>query len=186
MQPNDATDGELMCAYANGDEHAFGVLFNRYSPKLNLFLRLRLALKKSHLIDEIYQKTWLKIHSARKSFDSAKSFSSWFYTIALNTLRDEVGQAAEKFVHEEINDHESGSEVNTEELYILKESTEKVYAILAQLPENQRMALLLSDREELSSREIAETMGISDAATRKLISRARKKVRDSLAERGLA
>lgn len=180
----DTPDSELMMAYVRGDEEAFLTLFNRYSPKLTLFLSVRLGKRRSHLLDELYQKTWLKIHSARKTFDPSKSFYTWFYTIALNSLRDEVGLASEKLPHTEFEEHHEAHMQNTtiEAEYILKESASRVYSLLAKLPENQRTALLLSDRDELSSKEIAEAMGFTDAAVRQLISRARKSVRASLLE----
>ena len=176
-------DQDLMAAYVKGDEKAFSLLFDRYSSKLKLFLKLRLGKKNNHLLEEIFQKTWMKIHSARQSFDLSKRFSPWFYTVAANTLRDEVGRSQEKLGHEELSDHEVSLEPNSEDKYIQKESADRVYSILSALPENQRIALLLSDREEFSSKEISESMGISDAAVRKLISRARSNVRRILSER---
>ncbi len=181
------SDSELMGAYAKGNEEAFGMLFRRYSSKLTLFLSVRLGKKRSHLREELYQKTWLKIHSARKTFDAAKSFSTWFYTIALNTLRDEIDLAIEKLTHDEFtDDHQTHSPQTSESECILKESAERVYLLLSKLPESQRTAILLSDRDELSSKEIAETMGMSDAAVRQLISRARKNVRVLLQEEVLS
>jgi len=175
-------DHELMMAYVKGDELAFGVLFEKYSPKLNSFLRYRLAAKKKHLIEEVYQKTWLKIHAGRMSFDPSKKFSTWFYTVALNTLRDEVGSLFERSQHEEINDQSTLHSPNSEDQYITKELFKQVEALFKFLTENQKTALLLSDQEEMSSKDIADVMGISDASVRQLISRARKIIRSRYSE----
>src|SRR5665647_636214 len=91
MDDIESGDNELMTAYALGNERAFTALFEKYSPKLTTFLRYRLGVKKKHLIEEVYQKTWLKLHAGRLSFNAPQKFSTWFYTIALNTLKDEVG-----------------------------------------------------------------------------------------------
>ncbi len=171
------SDNDLMMAYVKGDESAFGLLFGRYSPKLNTFLHFRLGAKKRHLIEEVYQKTWLKIHSGRKSFDPSKNFSTWFYTVALNTLRDEVGSLHERSHHEEIKDHTPDQTPTSEELYITKEDFKRVEALFKYLTEDQKTALLLSDQEEMSSKEVAEVMSISDASVRQLASRARKIIR---------
>lgn len=167
-------------AYVKGDEQAFDVLFGRYSQKLSNFLRFRLGGKKRHLIEDVYQKTWLKIHSGRRSFDPLKSFSTWFYTIALNTLRDEVGSLYERTRHEEIEDKLPAHSLTSEEQYITKEQFHQVEALLKFLTENQKTALLLSDQEEMNSKEISTVMGISDASVRQLVSRARKIIRSHL------
>jgi RNA polymerase sigma factor, sigma-70 family len=171
------SDNELMIAYAHGNEQAFGTLFARYSNKLGSFLRYRLSLKQAHLAEEIYQKTWLKVHSARKSFDPAHRFSTWFYAIALNTLRDEVGSSYEKVVREEIDSSRASEESNSEDRLLVKERFYELETLLRLLNESQRTALLLADWEELGSKEIAEAMKISDASARQLVSRARLEIR---------
>ncbi|MBS1960459.1 MAG: RNA polymerase sigma factor [Bdellovibrionales bacterium] len=171
------SDNDLMVSYAYGNEQAFSTLFERYSSKLGSFLRYRLSQKQTHLTEEIYQKTWLKVHSARKSFDPTHRFSTWFYTIALNTLRDEVGSSYEKSVREEIDPNRSSEESNSEDRLLVKERFHQVEALLRFLSESQRTALLLADWEELESKEIAEVMKISDASARQLVSRARREIR---------
>lgn len=179
----DKSDGELMEGYAHGDEKAFHSLFIRYSPKLNLFLNVRLGKRRGHLLEELYQKIWLKIHMSRVSFDPSRSFSPWFFSIALNTLRDEVGLSSEKLAHSEFEEShfvDEGKSVEAE--YILKESADHVYTLLSALPLSQRTAVLLSDRDQLTPAEIAESMGISVVSVRQLISRGRRSVRTSLLE----
>ena len=115
----DLTDGELMERYVQGDEKSFHSLFVRYSPKLTLFLGVRLGKKRSHLLDELYQKTWLKVHMGRQSFDPKRNFATWFYTIAMNTLRDEVGLSSEKLQHDSYDEeHEVSSGKSIEADYI--------------------------------------------------------------------
>ena len=170
-----------MIAYANGDEAAFSLLFQRYSERLIAFFRFRLGTRKKHLAEELYQKTWLKVHASRKSYDPKHKFSTWFFTIALNNLRDEVGLLRERFKHQELV--ESSPELThvpqktTEERYIEKERFAQIETLFRFLTGDQKTALLLSDWEEMSSKEIAEAMCISDASARQLVSRARRTIR---------
>ena len=173
----ETSDNDLMNAYVLGDESSFRELFSRYAAKLISFLRYRLGARKVYLTDEIFQKTWLKVHTSRKSFNPKFKFSTWMYTIALNTLRDEVGSAAERFRSNELSESIPSNESTVEEQYISKEKFKELQEVLTMLKENQRIALLLSDDDGLSSKEIAEVMGISDASARQLISRARREVR---------
>lgn len=181
---NEPKDNALMADYVRGDEKAFSMLYGRYSSRLTTFLRFRLSGKKKHLVEDIYQKTWLKLHAGRKSFDPVQKFSTWFYTIALNTLRDELGSLYEKTLHNAITeifaDHLPSGEANSEELYISKESFREIEVLFEYLSDHQKTALLLSDQEQFSSKEIAEMMSISDASARQLVSRARKVIRSHL------
>jgi RNA polymerase sigma-70 factor (ECF subfamily) len=175
---NGPSDNELMTAYIAGDEYAFSTLFGRYSIKLTNFLRYRLGARKKHLIEELFQKTWMKLHQGRKSFDPSQKFSTWFYAIALNSLRDEVGSNYEKTIREDISGNLADPQPNSEEKYISKELFHQIEALFEFLTDSQKTALLLSDQEELSSNEIAEIMKISDSSARQLVSRARKMIRN--------
>ena len=55
--------------------------------------------------------------------------------------------------------------------------------LIAALPEDSREALLLFYREGQSSQQVAMLLGITDAAVRKRLSRARQQVRDDLLRR---
>jgi RNA polymerase sigma-70 factor (ECF subfamily) len=174
---NEPSDIELMTAYIGGDENAFTTLFGRYSSKLTNFLRYRLGARRKQIGEEIFQKTWMKLHKGRKSYDPSQKFSTWFYTIALNCLRDEVGSAYEKAAREEVSENRADDHPNSEDQYISKETFRQIEALFKFLTDRQKTALLLSDQEELSSNEIAAVMEISDVAARQLVSRARKIIR---------
>ena len=55
--------------------------------------------------------------------------------------------------------------------------------MIAALPEKLREPLILSTIEEMSPREVAETLGINEAAVRSRVFRARQILRDKLAGR---
>ncbi len=59
------------------------------------------------------------------------------------------------------------------------ELAEKIEEALADLPENQRIAILLCRQEELSYEEIAEVLGCSVSATKSLIHRGRETLKEA-------
>ena len=77
-------------------------------------------------MEELYQKTWLKVHASRNSYDPKHKFSTWLFTIALNNLRDEVGLLRERSQHQELFDSSVDPTLepqkSTEERLIEKES----------------------------------------------------------------
>jgi RNA polymerase sigma-70 factor (ECF subfamily) len=178
-QVPDLTDEDLMAAYCNGSEEAFSHLYGRYRERLFSFLSLRLGSGKNHLVDELFQKTWLKVHLSRNSFNRSKRFSAWIFTIALNSLRDEVGLAVEKSNHKLIDESELASEAPTaEELFSSKEQMNRISGALQKLHTNQREAILLVDAEGFTSKEASKMLQVSDATLRQMLSRGRRSLKD--------
>jgi len=66
------------------------------------------------------------------------------------------------------------------EMLLRGELESKVEQAIAELPENQRMALLLCRQEELSYEEMSEVLGCSLSATKSLIHRARETLKQRL------
>ena len=164
-----------MIIYRDGNVLAFDELYSRYEKRLFSFLCRRLPGNESLALD-VFQLTWLKLHSARANFDKAQKVSGWLFTIAINTLRDEIGEAWNRYSREfDENETHQGTANDTPLVNLEREELrEMVDGVLARLPGHQREAIVLSDIEGFSSKEIAEMMGISDGAVRQLIFRGRK------------
>jgi RNA polymerase sigma-70 factor (ECF subfamily) len=187
MSAKDAapTDEALMAAYATGEDRAFAELYARYQSKLFGFFSRRLPSHHGSLAADLFQKTWLKLHLARSRFDPDQKFSTWIFTIAMNCLRDELGAA---YARIEVADSENISDMpdpgDLEERIVRSEDFKRAEVILAKLPGAQREALLFSEWDGLSAREIGEVLKVSEGAVRQLIFRARERLRKELAEGG--
>jgi len=66
------------------------------------------------------------------------------------------------------------------EAVLQQELQQKIDEALADLPENQRMAIQLCRQEELSYDDIAEVLGCSLSATKSIIHRAREVLKQRL------
>src|ERR687893_564994 len=73
-----------------------------------------------------------------------------------------------------------------EEEFEMAERRERVLEMLALLPEHQRAALLLREQEEMSYREIAEVLGVSEAKVKVDVFRARTSLREKWGRREAA
>lgn len=81
-------DEELMSMLANGGQSAFDELYKRYAgPMLIFFLRM-LNFDKGRAEDMLHD-LFLKIIEHPHSFDHSRTFSTWFYTLAGNMLKNE-------------------------------------------------------------------------------------------------
>ena len=85
MDYSDASDEQLMAAYAGGDAAAFGELFRRLSPTLLGVLRFRL--NRPEDARDLLQQTFLHLHRSRHDFKPGAAFRPWLWTIALNVKR---------------------------------------------------------------------------------------------------
>ena len=166
-------------AYAkNADDAAFTALYGRYEARLYAFFQRRLAPELRWLAPDLFQKTWLKVHGARSRFDAAQRFAPWLFSIALNTLRDEwrVPRVVELAAEAQEVEAASGPD-DVERAASLRQDLARLERALSLIPEHDREALLLAEWEGFSSKELAQVLGVSEAAARQVVSRARRKAR---------
>ncbi len=171
----DQNDEDLMTAYSAGNKMAFQLLYGRYENRLLGFLRRRLSSRQMAIVPDLFQATWLKVHQARTKFDRTHKFSSWFFTIALNTLRDFVAEARHRF--EAPTDDEILSQAAVMPSEDFNHDLKRLETFLNRLSNLQREVILLSDWEEFSSKEIATMYATSDGAIRQIIFRTRKQLK---------
>lgn len=161
-----------------GSASAFSELYRRFEARLYGFLTRRLAFESKSLAPDLFQKTWLKVHHARGQFEPSRKFSTWIFTIAHNTLRDEWRLSSASTPIDDPSDLDALPSTDDVELtFARKEELIQLEAALTQISESQREALILSDWEGFSTREVSETIGVAEATARQLISRARRRVR---------
>ena len=176
LEHKEATDEELMLNYQYGSHEAFEEIFGRYRGRLFRFIVIRAGSSKEHLSEEVFQKTWLKINTHRHSFNPTFKLSTWIYTIALNTLRDEVGSAHERVQFEELEE-EMLEPVYQEDWFQKNALSEKIAGALKNISDKQREAVLLMNIEGFTSKEAAVLMGLTDGAVRQLLFRAHQNLK---------
>ncbi len=75
-----------MAAFSAGDEAAFELLFERYSPAVHALL-LRLSRSAATAAD-LTQDTFVSLVRGRGRFVQGSRFRPWLFTIAVNSFRD--------------------------------------------------------------------------------------------------
>ncbi len=76
------TDEELATLVQGKNEQAFGVLMNRYLPKLLRYGRKFLVADAP--IEDVVQEVFIRVYQNIRSFDASRPFSPWIYRIAHN------------------------------------------------------------------------------------------------------
>ncbi|MEJ2788603.1 MULTISPECIES: sigma-70 family RNA polymerase sigma factor [unclassified Pseudoxanthomonas] len=172
-------------AAARGSHEAYGRIVNACQ---NTVTAIALAITRDvQASEDIAQEAFLKAWQQLDKLKNTASFLPWLRQITRNLARDWLraqhgrplsGEAAEIAIGMAADPDPSPSErlLQTEEEIAATE-------IISALPEDSRETLLLFYREGQSSQQVAELLGLSDAAVRKRLSRARACVREELLKR---
>ena len=92
------TDEQLFADYRRGDTDAFRTLIDRFHDDLLRFL-IRLVGGRQ-AAEDVFQETFLQIHTSGDSFDVERRFRPWLFTIAANKGRDYLRRKGRRQVME--------------------------------------------------------------------------------------
>jgi len=137
------------------------------------------------------QDSFIKAYKAIGQYRGG-SFKSWLLRIVTNTCYDQIryknrrpATSLEDLVEESEDGHGnlvSPNELPEEEM-LRGELGELLQHAINQLPEDQRLVLVLSDVQQFSYQEIADIIGQPLGTVKSRLSRARQRVRDFLMKR---
>jgi RNA polymerase sigma factor (sigma-70 family) len=171
-----ASDGVVLAAVA-ADPDAFEELFRRYRRIVLMYAARRC--ERPVDVDDVVTETFIAVLEAAERYDPSKGeVRAWLLGIAHNQLgllrRDERRQRglAVAVGHEAGLSDDAFSRL-LDQISAVQEG-EATQRALALLTEHQREALLLVSRDELSLKEAAAVVGVSAAAFRVRLFRARR------------
>jgi RNA polymerase sigma-70 factor (ECF subfamily) len=184
---------DQIAAAQRGSLGAFNDLVRVYEQRVfNLCYRM---LGDREAAADATQDTFLSAYRALARFRGG-SFKAWLLRIATNACYDQLRvlqrRPTQSLNHMRHADDEEGEldlpdrdrTGNPEDRALQAELSREIQLALAQLPAEQRMALILLDIQGLSYEEIAVAMNTNLGTVKSRISRARYKMRDLLLGRG--
>ena len=187
----DLSDQVLVEKIKAGDFEAFTELVTRYEGKVyRLAMRM---LRKPEDAEDALQETFLQVHRGIHSFEGRSTFSTWLFRLATNICLMKIRHRGtepsgllplEEYIPQEKEGRLSQIQdwpEKPEELLLSKESREKMLEALGRLPGEYRAVFILRDIEGFSNAEAGEALGISVAAVKSRLHRARLSLRSSLA-----
>src|SRR3982751_698472 len=159
-----STDEELVARSMGGDLDSFNQLVLRWERPIYA-LAYRVIGREEDARD-VAQETFLRAFRALKGFKGQAKFSSWLYRITLNLCRDwirrerraPVAQAPEGVDIIELAGESTPVE-SIEDLVARREIGRAVARAMAQLPDEQRTAIVLKEYHGLTFQEIADLQG---------------------------
>ncbi len=184
------SDVDLMLALQGGDEAAFTELVTRHMRTIvNLTYRY---LGNAADAEDLAQDVFLKVYRARDRYRPEAKFTTWVYRIAVNACLNEVrnrknrptfraapllGGADDNAPAALVADDSAATPV---EGAANNELREQVRAAVDELPERQRMAIILNKFHGLGYEELAAALDLTVQAVKSLLTRARENVRTKI------
>lgn len=159
---------ELLMHVAEGDENAFGRLFEMYHNRLGIYI-FRLT-DSMALAEEIVQDVFLKIWVNRESLRDIQCFKAYLFVVS----RNQALNCLKKTIRQQKLQHQWQEEENFDEQLVLQETEQNKYhnlldVAIARLPPQQQKVYLLSRHERLKYAEIAQKMDISRETVKKYL-----------------
>jgi RNA polymerase sigma-70 factor (ECF subfamily) len=182
-------DAVLMLRVRQGDSAAFAELVDKYKqPVSNMAYRM---LRDATEAEDLAQNVFVQVYRSASRYRASSKFSTWLFTIARNLCLNEIRRRSRHPAdsmdasHPEHEDQpsqqfEDKQTASPPDRLLQGELEEKISQALAELPENQRLAILLCRQEELSYEEMSKVLGCSISATKSLIHRGRETLKEKL------
>lgn len=145
-----------------GDQAAYASLLVLLVPITRHFARKRLG-GSVPWVEDVVQETLLAIHRARHTYDARRPFAPWFYAIASNRMIDSVRRERRVRLREVTNAELPDVPAGSVESPI---DVDAIRAAVAALPARQREVVEALKFQEMSVREIAGRMGMSESAVK--------------------
>lgn len=186
------SDTELVSLSQGGDPQAFDQLAVRVHGSLYRFTR-RLVRNEEDARD-ICQEAMVKAHRNIGRLRDPEKFTGWLHHITLNLARDrfrsprtrvESASLDDEAVRMRAEEHRTDRERTPEHDAHKADLVDTIEDVLAQLPEEQRTAILLREYQGFTSEEVGEITGVPAATVRTRIFYGLKSVRRKLGERGI-
>ncbi len=164
---------------AQGDLDAFGALFDRHQVRLVAFLTRFLGERAQ--AEDIAQEAFWNVWKRREMFDTRQSFRVYLYVAAKNLALNERASARhQRTVPLDTVAEQSGPD---DALHgsLRRHLQCTVREALRELPEDQRLCVLLREYDGCSYQETARILGCSEVNARVLSFRARNRLKRLLA-----
>ncbi len=184
----DATDQELLLRFARrGEEDAFAILVRRHVDFV--FSAARRLLVDEHLSEDVTQQVFLTLAgeagNVHDRLEGGTPLSGWLHVttrnLAAKTIRGRERRVAREQEAMSMHEIATGGEEPA-----WRQIAPHIDGALAELPEQDRDALLLRYFERITAREIGLRFGIGEEAAQKRVARALDRLRGVFLARGLA
>lgn len=172
------------------DQEALTEIYKISSPAV--YKTIRVLIKDEDTVYDILQDTYVKAFTRLNQLQNPDKLIPWLKMIANNLAKDWLKKSKPVFFTdiyggEELEDipfeesiEDVRSELNPEMAMDQQEAKRLVMEILDHLPEDQRVVIGMFYYEEMSVKDIAQTLGVSENTVKSRLSYGRKKIKEQI------
>ena len=174
-------EGQLV-ARAKEDPSAFGELYELHFQRMYRFVYSRV--QDRAVAEDVTSEVFMKaLRSIGRYQDTGRPFSAWLYQIAVNAVADRYRAQRPT---DDIDEHYHLSDGSSlEETAAHRDEVRRVWALIEELPAQQRTALVLKFQEDMKIEDIAVAMGKTPGAVKLLVHRGVTRLRQQAASQDL-
>jgi len=168
---------QLITKAKEGNKDAFGQIYNLFYKRIFRYCKFNLGNSRANDPQDICQETFLRAWKSLSNFSEKKggSFQAYLFRIARNLIIDNSRKKKEVplLEYQEIED-----DTDLDEGIDKKNENQKLKAALGKLKEKDRQIIILRYFEEMTTAEVAKTIGTKEGAIRVRIHRILKNLKE--------
>ena len=168
---SDESDQVLVRRWQQGDLSAASIVIQRYE-RLVYASTLRIV-REPAFAEDLSQEAFLRAHERIADLRTPSRFAPWVRRISVRLALDALRRDQPELLSNEEPDPTS----RPEDVVEIRDAVDGLLADLNALPSGQRAAVILRDVEDFSIAEAATLLGVSEAAFKMRLSRARASLR---------
>src|SRR5258708_16842921 len=130
--------------------------------------------------EDLAQEVFLRVYRSRESYEATAKFPTWLYRIAtnlaVNHARDTRKERPEITLSLDEPDEETGATmdvadttITAEEALVRRERLAAIRGKIEALPERQKLAVIMHKYQQMDSKQMADGLKLSGAATKSLL-----------------
>jgi RNA polymerase sigma-70 factor (ECF subfamily) len=182
---DDAEDVRLMALVGRGDTAAFEDLIERHQSLVAGTIARMLGSNSD--VEDIAQQVFIRVWKSAGRYVARAKFTTWLLKITRNLVFNEL-RRSKRHAHVPLQTEPGAEEMplpdevaRAPDASLLEaELQQAIERAIVQLPESQRLALILRRYEEMSYEQIAEILDLSVPAVKSVLFRARTELRERL------
>ncbi len=153
-------------------------VWEEFHAPLRQFIRRRISDEET--AEDVLQEVFLRIHQHMDALKDVRKLEGWIYQITRNAIIDAYRSRRQEVTLEAVGTLDLPEELSADD--IVSELLPCVRSMVRSLPEADRQALVLTEYQGLTQKELAERLGLSFSGAKSRVQRAREKLKQQLLE----
>ncbi len=172
---------EWMSRIRDGDMEAFRLLVEMHQSRVVGTIGKMLGSDAE--AEDLAQQVFIRVWKSAPRYKPTAKFTTWLFRITRNLVFNELRRRRHFAGRiEDLPEQAERTEREPDQVMLEGELQDAIERAIAQLPETQRLAIVLRRYEEMSYEEIAKVMDTTVPAIKSILFRARTELREKLAK----